>query len=245
MSEKRGLKNYYKDWKEINWNPVSFEKDYLQETRRRFIIKIIKEHKPKKILEVGCGLNPIFPYVDDYNEYIIIEPIKEFCDEIKEKYKLNERIKILNTKLEYYWNDNKFDMIIISSLLHEVNDIREFLNCVKFFCDSNTIVHINVPNSNSFHRILGKEMGIIKDLKEHSELGKKLQRKHEFGILELVAVLIENGFKVINSETCLIKPFPNDIMEKIITPEIFEGLMKMTKHMPDLGAELCVNCKVI
>jgi hypothetical protein len=42
-------------------------------------------------------------------------------------------------------------------------------------CSANTLVHVNVPNAKSMHRLLALEMGLIDTLYAPSELQKNIQ----------------------------------------------------------------------
>ena len=58
----------------------------------------------------------------------------------------------------------------------------------------------------------------------------------------------KSGFEIIDKGTYFIKPFTNIQFEqmidaKIIGENIFRGLEKMIKYMPDLGAEMYINVK--
>ena len=164
----RDIENYTEQYRE-----KSFE-DYLVEYRRKKIIEIIKKHNPTTFLEIGCGLEPLFKYMDMSNiySYTIIEPSEAFAENaLKIARKLNlDKVRVINDffppqeSLKEYF----FDMIICSSLLHEVEDPSFLLKGIHETCCENTIVHVNVPNARSFHRLLAKHMGIIKDIYENN-----------------------------------------------------------------------------
>ena len=46
------------------YNIANFE-DYQIRYRKRKILEVIEEHAPKRILEIGCGMDPLFNYVED------------------------------------------------------------------------------------------------------------------------------------------------------------------------------------
>lgn len=54
------------------------------------------------------------------------------------------------------WNPYTNGLMILSSLLHKVEDSQRFLRAVFKCCTENTVVHINVPNADSIHRLLAK-----------------------------------------------------------------------------------------
>ena len=64
-------------------------------------------------------------------------------------------------------------MVICSSLLHEVKQPEKLLNAIKKVCNSKTVIHINVPNMFSIHRLLGVEMGMISDVFEASDCNRQ------------------------------------------------------------------------
>lgn len=63
----------------------------LVEVRRKQVLKSLNKYKCKHILEIGCGLNPVFQHCE-YKSYTIIEPSCEFVQQAK---KLAEGRKIL------------------------------------------------------------------------------------------------------------------------------------------------------
>ena len=115
-------------------------------------------------------------------------------------------------------------------------------------CTEDTIVHINVPNANSIHRLLAVQMGLIEDIHELSELQLRMQRNHVYDLESLRAIVEKCGFEVIESGTYFPKFFSAGQMEKmlnggIIQESIFEGLDKMIKYMPEFGSEIYVQTK--
>lgn len=57
----------------------SFE-DIMVKFRRQKVLEIMHRYQPKKVLEVGCGLDSIFNYYKNFEKAIIVEPSKEFCE---------------------------------------------------------------------------------------------------------------------------------------------------------------------
>ena len=53
---------------------------YMVKYRRKKVLEIMQNHSPKNILEIGCGLQPIFNFYSDFNFYTIIEPSKSFAE---------------------------------------------------------------------------------------------------------------------------------------------------------------------
>lgn len=107
-------------------------------------------------------MDPLAAYVEEFDEYTIVEPVKEFLENAKKV--LHGRKKI--TYVYGYFKDkideisqSAYDLIIVSGLLHEVDDPERLLNAVRAVSTTQTVVHINVPNACSIHRILAYEAG--------------------------------------------------------------------------------------
>ena len=81
--------------------------------------------------------------------------------------------------------NNKFDFIILSCLLHEVKEPISFLNTIIQLMNNNTILHINVPNSNSFHLLWAYESKMINRLGQLTDRAKKLQQNTTFNLSSL------------------------------------------------------------
>ena len=57
------------------------------------------------------------------------------------------------------------DLVICSSLLHEVPSAPALLASIHEILNGHSLLNLNVPNSESFHRRLAKSMGLIADTK--------------------------------------------------------------------------------
>ena len=145
--------------------------------------------------------------------------------------------------------DYEFDYIVCSSLLHEVENPRQFLQNIFNLCiKDKTIVHINVPNMNSFHRLLAKESGLIKDEHDISQNNILLQQHTNFDMNMLKSMIQDTGFQILNSGSYFIKPFTHSQMEYLmdiglLTNEMLDGLYSMQKYMPNLGSEIFIEAK--
>ena len=138
-------------------------------------------------------------------------------------------------------------MIICSGLLHEVERPDLLLECIKKECNHDTVVHINVPNANSMHRLLALECGYIQNTHDMSTRNKDLQQHNVFDMESLTTLVKAKGMKIEASGSYFIKPFTHAQMEKsleagILLEEILDGLYHMEKYMPGLGSEIYVNC---
>jgi 2-polyprenyl-3-methyl-5-hydroxy-6-metoxy-1,4-benzoquinol methylase len=220
--------------------------------RRKKVLEILNHYKPRKILEVSCAMDSLVNYLDKnfYDRYYIVEPLADFLNiAVKDK---NEKIITINKRIEEATELNSlhFDFIVVSGLLHEVESPSQIMQAVNKLCSNNTTVHINVPNANSFHRLLAKEMGLIKSVYERSATQILLQQQHTFDFDSLTALAEAEGFQVSEKGGILVKPFTHSQMQKMIDLQIIdlnviEGLYNMLQHMPELGSEIFLNLKKV
>ena len=224
-----------------------FEK-YQVEYRRKKIIEILEKYKPESLLEIGCGISPIGLYYDTIGKYTIIEPSEMFCHTINEYFNRG-RVEIIN---DYFSSslihDKDYDFILCSSLLHEIEKPDELLKEIYKVSNEKTIVHINVPNADSFHRILARKMGIINSNNEISNRNIILQQYRVFNMESLYELVRKNKFEIIEQGSYFLKPFTHEqmnlLMEKgIIDHKVLDGLYQMGKEV--YGSEIFVNAKKV
>lgn len=222
--------------------------------RRKLISEQIEKYSPKRILEIGCGMEPLFLYFPDI-EFTIIEPAKHFYNNAKElvQQKGYNNVKIINA----FFGENEecsnlereFDMIVCSGLLHEVDNPTEILSVISKKCNNNTIVHVNVPNAYSLHRLLAKTSGMIQSVYELSERNTLLQQQTVFDLKKLEKMITDCGFEVADKGSYFVKIFPHEAMNKlvelgIVTEQILDGFYDLTEYIPELGSEIYVNCRI-
>ena len=247
----RDLEQYVKTYERSD-----FEVNVQVRYRRKFVVEIIERFSPDSILEIGCGIEPIFKYIDmrKMSKVTIMEPAAKFAGDARQcadKMQLEDKVRVIGKTLETGYKDlsDDHDMILCSGLLHEVDDPAKLLTCIRSICNKNTIVHINVPNAYSLHRLLAYEMGIIGDVHELSKNNLQFQQYSVFDMEMLCDVMVENGFTILDKGSYFCKPFAHQQMSKmqevnILNEQILDGLDRLVKYMPEYGSEIYVNAKI-
>lgn len=229
-----------------------FEK-VLVEIRRRRVLASILPHEPRRVLEVGCGMEPLFSYYDGFERHTIVEPSPTFSENARRLADGDPRVEVVQGTLEDQagtLGGGSFDAVVVSSLLHEVPDAGVLLRAVRSVCDERTVVHVNVPNVRSFHRLLAVEGGLIEDVFERSEMEQRFGRHDRFDAQALQALLEHEGFRPFATGTYFVKPFTHAQMDVVLASPAFDrdsllrGLDGMIKHMPDLGCELYADLRI-
>jgi len=217
----------------------------LIQIRRDRVLASVRAHPHRTILEIGCGLEPLFVHLDDFKSYTVVEPVERFAHIARTLADGSELITVLPVRLEDVQRDMHaaYDFVVLSSLLHEVAEPERLLAAVRAVCRPDTVVHVNVPNVHSFHRLLALEMGVIADVFEKSEMEERFGRHTRFDRDRLLSTLDRSGFRVLDSGSYFVKPFAHDQMDAlmqrgIVGRSIVRGLAGMIKYMPDLGCEI-------
>lgn len=244
----RDIQNY-----EVKYQEDPCEK-YQVKYRREKVIELMCSCKHETILEIGCGMEPLFEYVSDYRQMVIVDPGDTFILNAKKRAEESESsVVCIQGFMEERAQQAKavcdhYDFIVLSSLLHEVDEPETLLESVYGICSEETILHINVPNANSLHRLLAKEMGLIQDVHEVSDLQKKLQNNRVFDLDSLCEMVDRCGFEVLETGTFFPKLLSAGQLEKmlqhgIVKDDFFEGLNKMIKYIPQYGSEIYVQVR--
>lgn len=222
--------------------------------RRETVIEQCEKYKHDNILEIGCGMMPFFMDFKDYKSMIIAEPSEAFANNARMLSKAEDKdIKIICGFLEEQINKIKelkinIDYIILSGVLHELDDPQKMLKSILELCGKNTVVHINVPNANSIHRLIALEAGLISDVHQISEQMERMQRRRTYDLSMLVSEITDAGFKVIDKGSYFVKPFTHNQMQQcmemgIIDQKVLDGLGRLIKYMPEYGAGIYVNIR--
>jgi 2-polyprenyl-3-methyl-5-hydroxy-6-metoxy-1,4-benzoquinol methylase len=234
-----------------NYASLPFEESQAR-YRKRKIVESLEKHQPRSILEIGCGLDPIFNYYAAFAHCTIIEPGDDFVRLARDQARSKDAIAVVHGRLEENVEtllETRYDFIILSSLLHEVGDSKRLLDATARLCSPTTVVHINVPNARSFHRLLALEMGLIADVFEKSATQRRMQQSHTFDVDSLAELVSQSGFQVIEQGTFFIKPFTHAQMGSLqaaglVTDLMLDGLYGLSRHFPGNGSEIFMNVRL-
>lgn len=239
MSQSRDLSDYVKQYRLL-----PFEETQAK-FRRALVMEQISQIKPNRILEIGCGESPLFTDLSDLIHVTVVEPAFSFAENARALAENRKNVTVIEQEFESLSDNNlKYDMIILSCLLHEVADQATLLSSILRFCNEATVLHVNVPNSKSLHRLLAVSMGIIDSPEITSSTQKIMQQSAKvYDLDQLTAELNKAGFNIFQSGSMFVKPFTHQQMQHLIdqnflTNEILEGFYKLTKFVPDLGSEI-------
>ncbi|MFO0565393.1 MAG: class I SAM-dependent methyltransferase [Polyangiaceae bacterium] len=222
----------------------------LVHVRREEVLNALGKHPHASVLEIGCGLEPLFPFVRDFQRWVVIEPVPSFVECARRAaltHARGARVEVLEgfveTREHELTDRGPFDYVVASSVLHEVPDPRRLLAALRQLSGPETRIHVNVPNVRSLHRLLALEAGLISDVFAVSEMERRFQRSTRFDAETLRATCEAAGFRVEELWTYFLKPFTHSQMARlvdarVVSRPVVEALARMTRYVPDLGAEI-------
>lgn len=240
-------------YQEIYFSQYGFEAQMVK-YRQRMVMERLDAIKPKTVIEAGCGADLLYQHYihggGAVDQWIIVEPGTEFYG-IASKSALpnlvtiqgffEEAVSQIRAQLR-----TAPDMIIMSGVLHEVASPRELLGAAKNLMGQQSVLHVNVPNATSLHRMLGKSMGLIKDVKDLSKRNIELLQQRVYDAASLRVDIDATGLAVVREGGYLVKPFTNDQMQTL-SPQlgvaVLDGLYQLGKDLPALASEIYLEAR--
>lgn len=192
----------------------------------------------RNVLEMGCSNGLMTDILVSYaKSLIIIEGVKHFTDEVSNRYK--DRIKVCNCLFEEFMPDTQYDAIVLTNVLHNVNDPIALLKKVRNWLSSSGSLYITVPNVLSLHRQLGVKMGLIKDVFDNSERNIQFDQSGRYTKEILIKQLESCDYMINECFGFLLKPFSHEQM-KALNPsnELIDALFELGKEYEDIASNI-------
>lgn len=229
----RDHKAYLKDF-----NALPFER-ILEKFRLRKIFEIasiLELAGDREILEVGPGYNSLASDLWPDNQWTLLEPSQELFVLNLKKFKNRENIQILNYSLEKYLANlgkNEFELVVLSSVLHELDNPIGTLKEVSHLLVEGSKILIVVPNNQSVHRQFGVTLKIIEDLNSQTKTEMLMQQKTNYSISTLEELIVSAGFKSVYASTSFVKPHTHKQMQEWVDSKVL--LSEDLDHLYDLS----------
>ncbi|WP_295645190.1 methyltransferase domain-containing protein [uncultured Methylibium sp.] len=245
MSSARDIDDYQRAYAASDFEPTQAL------MRKRMLLELLARWQPRRLLEVGCGSDPLFAHYRDFDRFCVVEPGAGFAQQATATADGDARVHVVQAFMEDAAGvlaAERFDCILLSGLLHEVPDCQPLLAAVASLCGPDTRVHVNVPNARSLHRLLALEMGLITELHELSANQRSLQQPRTFDLDILGELCRRCGFEVQESGSYFVKPFTHRQMAQLqgvglLDERMLSGLYGLERHVPGLGSEIFVNLR--
>lgn len=232
---KNKLDKIYKSYTE----ETGFEKKLL---KYKFE-EISKHFKGSSALDIGCGVGLITKMTAKHFENVVgIDGSKEKIAVAKKLY--NPRnVKYFYSLFEEFNPDRLFDCAIMTNVLEHIKRPTLFLKRVRRWLKPAASVIITVPNALSFHKRLGKEMGLISNFYKLTKEDKLKGHYIVYDKKKLANHLQKAGYSPVKCSGFFFKPFSSKQMG-IYSDKVLDGLYQIGKKYPDICSSLIAVGKI-
>jgi len=202
-----------------------------------------------KVLEVGVGHADVTNWLSEDGDFEIvsIDGSQLVLDKALEKISHPERVAFVHTYFEEFDSDIMFDDILMTNSLEHVEDPVKVMSYMRKFLKPGGSLHITVPNAMSIHRMLGKEMGMLKHETSLNSHDVKVGHQRVYTPELLKEHVISAGFKVVHQDGIILKALSNlqiNVLMDTYGKELIDGLFAVGRRLPELSAEIYFCCQV-
>jgi 2-polyprenyl-3-methyl-5-hydroxy-6-metoxy-1,4-benzoquinol methylase len=238
------------DYAEGLESDYGFEAECVR-ARFNFLLRHLRRINPKRILEVGCGVDLFIDAVDKagvgFERWVVIEPASVFAQKARNRATTEPRLLVV----EGYCEDpdvgkavrelGPFDVVLLSGVLQDVDDPAKLLRLSLAAAAPGAHVLVTTPNALSFHRLLAVEMGLLPNPHAFSPRNLRFRQSVVFDSESLRKLLEEGGVRSLQFEGYLFKPFTHAQMARVLEllpSGVCEGLDRLGQKYPEHGAEI-------
>jgi 2-polyprenyl-3-methyl-5-hydroxy-6-metoxy-1,4-benzoquinol methylase len=224
-------------------------------TRQNVVLELLNRWEHPLVIEIGCGSELLVErYVEKraFERWIVVEPSAEFAGmavaaqtHVSDLFVVDDFFESATDRITALC-PRPPDVILCSSVLHEVADVDALLTAARTLLTADaSLLHVNVPNALSLHRRLARTMGLIADEHQFSERNATLDQPRVFDHGSLVAAVKSQGFEVVETGGYFVKPFTHAQMEQLafLDDRMVEGLAALGAELPELASEIYVNAR--
>lgn len=239
----------------IDFDNLPFER-ILEKYRRRRSLEILSriEIAPTDfVLEIGPGYNPLAFESHPESLISLIEPSPDIYESLVRKYENRENVKVIKDDLHSHisQNTNKaHNLVILSSVFHEIPNPRETLEAITNATSSNGYLFMVVPNNESSHRLFGVQMGVLSSTKSLTTTEVKMQQHTNYSKKSIESLIKEAGYDIVTSLSSFVKPHTHRQMQEWydegkLSDVKLEMLYELSEFFDPYNSELFVLARKI
>jgi 2-polyprenyl-3-methyl-5-hydroxy-6-metoxy-1,4-benzoquinol methylase len=211
--------------------------------------RIIRERvKGPDVLELGIGSAVITNKLCEEGFNVIsVDGSTKVIENAKNKVGNTENISFIHSYFENFSCDRLFNDILMTNILEHVDDPVKVMTYAKKFLKPGGRIHVTVPNAESFHRLIGKHMGMLEN--ETSLNGYDIvvghQRVYTFFLLS--SHIQSAGLKIIDRTGVMFKALSNSQINELIDvygEKLTDSLFELGKKFYKNAAEVYVCLEI-
>ena len=188
------------------------------------------------LLELGMGHGgATASFARHFSRYQVVEGSAAMIARFRSRYAL-PGVDVCHSYFENFDTEERFDNISMGFVLEHVEDAELVLRRFRRFLKPGGQLFVAVPNSDSLHRRIGHEAGLLPALDQLSEADYRLGHRRYFNLASLKACVQRAGFEVSASEGILLKPLTTPQLEQLqLSPAVLGALMTLGRSYPELS----------
>ena len=226
-------------------NKNDIKDKFIEDISQHYFCSWVKENfsKNRYVCEMGYGEGITANVLNEYfNEYLIIEGSPSLVAKARAT---DPNLKVKAMLFEDLAVEEPFDLVLALHVLEHVDQPLDILNLMKKWIKPSGEIIILVPNKNSIHRLLAKEMGLIENLDDLSPRDHLVGHQRVYDIEALKADVKKVGFEVSKECGFFLKPLPNSMMLDF-NNDLLMALNSISKVFPTkFMANICLSIRPI
>ncbi len=202
-------------------------------------IRTLMEHATgESVLEMGIGFGLVTAALSKkFKRVVAVEGSKKVLQRVSKELGQTDNVTLVHSLFEEYSPDSLFDAIVMFNTLEHLVDPVAILLRARGWLAPQGKIHILVPNAYSFHRRLGRAMGLIENETDITETDRKWGHHRVYTFDTLRRDIEAAGLVVDLVKGMLIKPLSTQQMAGW-SPEILSGLYRLGMELPELCSEI-------
>jgi hypothetical protein len=229
---------------------------YLIRARQNCNLRLLASNTISRVLEVGCGPRLLVERAVaagiPFDSWTIIEPASAYYAAAATYAGSEHRLSVFKGYLESAINvlgssaPAGYDTVLLSGVLNETAHPEEMLRAALSLMSSGGLIHVNVANGQSFHRLLAVKMNLIGDPTALSERNKHFGQPVVFTPRSLRDLVERVGCVDLELQGCFFKPFTNDqlaVITSLFGEGVVAGMEELGRDIPEHAAEVCISAR--
>ena len=217
---------------------------YIEEECQIFAVSEIKKilSLDDEILELGLGdgvttniLSAIF------KKYSVVEGTQLLYEHGLSSF---PHVNFIHSFFENYTPHQRYDKVLALHVFEHVDEPIQVMNQMRSWIEDDGELVIIVPNSESIHRRIALEAGMIGSLDDLSPRDMKVGHQRVYSLAMLNEHLASAGYKVTESKGLFFKPFSNNQLLNLDI-NIIRAMNSISLKFPtEYAANLLVRAKL-
>jgi trans-aconitate methyltransferase len=191
----------------------------------------------REVLELGCATGELSSQLSAMSDgYHVVEGSQRNIDAARARV---PTATFVHSLWEHFEPEREFTDVVACNALEHADDPVQLLRRTRDWLEPGGRVHAVVPNGLSLHRLVGVEMGLLRDPLELTDGDRAQGHVRNYTIESLRDDLAAGGFEVAHSQGIFLKLVPNREMLGWDW-DLIQAIDRVGRQFPEHSAELYV-----